>query len=59
MSKNLSVKRTLFTGTLLLTAAGILSRFIGFFYKIFLSRTIGAEGLARRRRRAHQGSRAW
>ena len=28
MSKNLSVKRTLFTGTLLLTAAGILSRFI-------------------------------
>lgn len=45
MSKNLSVKRTLFTGTLLLTAAGILSRFIGFFYKIFLSRTIGAEGL--------------
>ena len=32
-------------GTLLLTAAGILSRFIGFFYKIFLSRTIGAEGL--------------
>ena len=45
MSKNLSVKRTLFTGTLLLTTAGILSRFIGFFYKIFLSRTIGAEGL--------------
>ena len=43
--KNLSVKRTLFTGTLLLTTAGILSRFIGFFYKIFLSRTIGAEGL--------------
>ena len=36
MSKNLSVKRTLFTGTLLLTTAGILSRFIGFFYKIFL-----------------------
>ena len=30
MSKNLSVKRTLFTGTLLLTTAGILSRFIGF-----------------------------
>jgi stage V sporulation protein B len=45
MSKNLSVKRTIFTGTLLLTSAGILSRFIGFFYKIFLSRVIGAEGL--------------
>ena len=45
MSKNLSVKRTLFTGPLLLTPAGLLSRFIGFFYKIFLSRTIGAEGL--------------
>lgn len=35
----------LFTGTLLLTAAGILTRVIGFFYKIFLSRIIGAEGL--------------
>lgn len=33
------------TGTLLLTAAGFLSRFLGFFYRIFLSRTIGAEGL--------------
>lgn len=33
------------TGTLLLTAAGFVSRFLGFFYRIFLSRTIGAEGL--------------
>lgn len=32
-------------GTLLLTFAGGASRFIGFFYRIFLSRTIGAEGL--------------
>lgn len=45
MSKHPSVKKTLFTGTLLLTVSGILSRIIGFFYKIFLSRTIGAEGL--------------
>lgn len=33
------------TGTLILTATGLISRFIGFFYKIFLSRTIGAEGI--------------
>ncbi len=32
-------------GALLLTVAGVLSRLIGFFYKIFLSRTIGAEGM--------------
>ncbi len=38
-------RNTLVTGTVLLTAAGLLSRVIGFFYKIFLSRTIGAEGL--------------
>ncbi len=40
-----STKNSLLTGTLLLTTAGILSRIIGFFYRIFLSRTIGAEGL--------------
>lgn len=39
------VKNPLITGTILLTAAGLLSRVIGFFYKIFLSRTIGAESL--------------
>ena len=32
-------------GTLLLTAAGLMTRLIGFFYKIFLSRAIGAEGI--------------
>ena len=32
-------------GTLLLTVTGLLSRLIGFFYRIFLSHTIGAHGL--------------
>ena len=35
----------LVTGTLLLTATGFISRILGFIYRIFLSRTIGAEGL--------------
>lgn len=39
------LKNPLITGTLFLTAAGVLSRIIGFFYRIFLSRTIGAQGL--------------
>lgn len=38
-------KNPLITGTVLLTVAGVLSRIIGFFYRIFLSRTIGAESL--------------
>ena len=38
-------KHPLITGALILTATGIVTRFIGFFYKIFLSRTIGAEGI--------------
>ena len=32
-------------GTLLLVATGLLSRVIGFYYRIFLSRTIGATGM--------------
>ncbi len=32
-------------GTLVLTASGVLCRFIGFFYRIFLSNTIGEEGM--------------
>ena len=40
MSKKLFIK-----GTLLLTFAGLLSRLMGFFYRIFLSHTIGAHGL--------------
>lgn len=38
-------KHTLITGTLLLTLTGFATRVLGFFYRIFLSRTIGAEGL--------------
>ncbi len=38
-------KHTLITGTLLLTVTGFATRILGFFYRIFLSRTIGAEGL--------------
>lgn len=38
-------KNRLIRGTLILTCAGLLSRFIGFFYRIFLSHTIGAQGL--------------
>ncbi len=35
----------LITGTLLLTLSGLLSRLIGFFFRIFLSQRIGAEGM--------------
>lgn len=38
-------KKRFLQGTLILTFAGLCSRFIGFFYRIFLSHTIGAEGL--------------
>lgn len=38
-------RRAFLTGTLLLTATGFVCRVLGFFYRIFLSRTIGAEGL--------------
>ncbi len=36
-------RNSLLKGTLILTAAGLISRTAGFFYKIFLSRSIGAE----------------
>lgn len=39
------IKNPLVSGTLLMTGAGAVSRVIGFFYRIFLSRTIGAEAL--------------
>lgn len=38
-------KKTFFIGTFVLAGTGILSRFIGFFYRIFLSRILGAAGL--------------
>ena len=45
MNKATLSKHPLLTGAILLTLAGLLSRMIGFFYRIFLSHTIGAEGL--------------
>lgn len=41
MKKN----NSLITGTIILTITGFASRFIGFFYRIFLSRVFGAEGM--------------
>ena len=38
-------RHPLILGTLLLTATGVISRIIGFFYRIFLSRTFGEEGM--------------
>jgi stage V sporulation protein B len=38
-------RHPLITGTVILTGAGLISRIIGFFYRIFLSHIIGAEGL--------------
>lgn len=39
------LKNNLVKGTFILTFAGLLSRVIGFFYRVFLSRAIGAEGI--------------
>lgn len=38
-------KNALIKGTFILTLAGLASRFIGFFYRIFLSRMFGEEGM--------------
>lgn len=38
-------KNPLISGTVILTLTGFLSRFIGFFYRIFLSNVFGAEGM--------------
>ena len=38
-------KYTIIKGTLILTIAGLITRLIGFFYKIYLSNTLGAEKL--------------
>lgn len=49
MPKLSSIKKysnhPLILGTFLLTATGLASRVIGFFYRIFLSHTIGAQGM--------------
>ena len=39
------MKNMILRGTLLLTIAGVISRIMGFFYRIFLANTIGAEGM--------------
>lgn len=39
------MKNAFLRGTLLLTMAGLISRIMGFFYRIFLANTIGAEGM--------------
>ncbi|MCH5281996.1 MAG: polysaccharide biosynthesis protein [Lachnospiraceae bacterium] len=38
-------KNPIITGTVILTATGIITRIIGFFYRIFLSQNIGEEGM--------------
>ena len=38
-------KHTILQGAMILTVVGFISRIIGFFYRIFLSHTIGAEGV--------------
>ena len=38
-------KNPFLQGTILLTAAGVITRIIGFFYRIFLSRVMGEEGM--------------
>lgn len=38
-------KRVILQGAMILTVVGFVSRIIGFFYRIFLSRAIGAEGV--------------
>ena len=39
------IKNRLLTGTLVLTAASFISRILGFFYRMFLSRTFGEENM--------------
>ena len=41
----LYLKNPIVTGTLFLTVAGIITKLIGFFYRIFLSRTFNEENL--------------
>lgn len=41
----MSQKYMLLKGTFILTATGLLTRIMGFFYRIFLSHTFGEEGV--------------
>ena len=41
----MKIENRILRGTFILTLSGLLSRFIGFFYRVFLSRSIGAEGV--------------
>ncbi|WP_122642587.1 polysaccharide biosynthesis protein [Luxibacter massiliensis] len=41
----MSRKQTIIRGTFILTATGFLCRFMGFFYRVFLSQTFGEEGV--------------
>lgn len=43
--KQLIAKHPLITGSFLLTLAGFISRFIGFFYRMYLSQLFGEEGM--------------
>ena len=45
MSYKTSYKKTIFTGTLILTLSGFLARILGFYNRIFLSNLIGAKEL--------------
>ena len=45
MSMNFKKQHPLITGTIILTATGLISRLIGFFYRIYLSRLFGEEGM--------------
>lgn len=38
-------KKHFFAGTFLLSTVGVISRIMGFFYRIFLSQTIGSRGI--------------
>ncbi len=38
-------RRTIIKGALILTIAGIITRVLGFFYRIYMAKTIGAEGM--------------
>lgn len=38
-------RKTIITGTLILTAANLITKCMGFFYRVFMSNAIGAEGM--------------